>query len=178
VVIDRVTASRSHRAVDHRHTSDAYGQRQISTMYTQLTSTLILEPRRVPSKSRKLRICISSQHVRGGSGRERPVFLVSGPLPPVPMQHTSVKYTPSSMALSAPQNAIQAGVGARGTSSRRMQHQHQRIQACPSVRSSFEKASESLPSSQGQFPAVTVSFNWHQCRAGKRNHGYRKAQKT
>jgi multidrug efflux pump len=70
-----------------------------------------------------------------------------------------VKYTPSSLALSAPQNAIQSGVGASGASNATTSTSASN--AVPlSAFTHLEKASESLSiNHQGQFPAVTVSFN-------------------
>jgi multidrug efflux pump len=73
-----------------------------------------------------------------------------------------VKFTPSSTALSAPSNAINSGVGASSTSS--VANTVTTIAASNAVPLSafthLEKAIKPLSiNHQGQFPAVTVSFN-------------------
>jgi multidrug efflux pump len=75
---------------------------------------------------------------------------------------TSVAYTPSSTVLSAPLNAIKSGVGANGTSSTaNASVSSVSSNAVPlSAFTHLEKATEALSiNHQGQFPAVTVSFN-------------------
>jgi multidrug efflux pump len=72
-----------------------------------------------------------------------------------------VAYTPSSLALSAPLNALQSGVGASGASTANAVTTTAASSSVPlSAFTHLEKASESLSvNHQGQFPAVTVSFN-------------------
>jgi multidrug efflux pump len=75
---------------------------------------------------------------------------------------TAVAYTPSSAVLGAPSNAIKSGVGANATSS----NANALTSSAPpnavplSAFTHIEKATEPLSiNHQGQFPAVTVSFN-------------------
>jgi multidrug efflux pump len=75
---------------------------------------------------------------------------------------TAVAYTPSSAALSAPTNAITSGVGASSTSSTaNAAATTLPSNAVPlSAFTHIEKVAEPLSiNHQGQFPAVTVSFN-------------------
>jgi multidrug efflux pump len=75
---------------------------------------------------------------------------------------TAVAYTPSSAALSAPSNAIRSGVGASGTySTANAAVTSAASNAVPlSAFTHIEKVAEPLSiNHQGQFPAVTVSFN-------------------
>ena len=116
LVIDRVTASRLGIAPSTIDSTlyDAYGQRQISTMYTQLNQYhVILET--TPSVSAEARassrICISRPiPPREVPGRElhRPLR-PQGLRPPARMRlRLAVAYTPSSAVLSAPSNAIKS----------------------------------------------------------------------
>jgi multidrug efflux pump len=75
---------------------------------------------------------------------------------------TTVAYTPSSAVLSAPSNAIKSGVGASNTASTtNATTTTVSANAVPlSAFTHIEKATEELSiNHQGQFPAVTVSFN-------------------
>jgi multidrug efflux pump len=75
---------------------------------------------------------------------------------------TSIAYTPSSQVLTAPTNALQSGVGASGTSSTaNTATTTSASTAVPlSAFTHVARVPESLSiNHQGQFPAVTVSFN-------------------
>jgi multidrug efflux pump len=169
LVIDRVTASRLGIAPSTVDSTlyDAYGQRQISTMYTQLNQYhVILET--APSSQQgpgKLQdLYIQTNASAGGSGPGASSSFASSGSSSAGSNATtaSVKYTPSSMALSVPQNALQSGVGASGTASTaNAATSTSASNAVPlSAFTHIEKASESLSiNHQGQFPAVTVSFN-------------------
>jgi multidrug efflux pump len=72
-----------------------------------------------------------------------------------------VAYTPSSTALSAPTNAITSGIGASSTSTANTATTTAASNAVPlSAFTHLEQVAEPLSiNHQGQFPAVTVSFN-------------------
>jgi multidrug efflux pump len=169
LVIDRVTASRLGIAPSTIDSTlyDAYGQRQISTMYTQLNQYhVILETapssQQGPGKLQDLYIQTNTSAGGSGPGASSSFSSSGSSSAGSNATTTSIKYTPSSLALSAPQNAIQAGVGARGTSSTaNAATSTSASNAVPlSAFTHLEKASESLSiNHQGQFPAVTVSFN-------------------
>jgi len=166
LVIDRVTASRLGIAPSTIDSTlyDAYGQRQISTMYTQLNQYhVILEtaPSSQQSPNKLQDLYIQTNASAGGSGPGASSSFASSGSSSAGSNATttSIKYTPSSLALSAPLNALQSGVGASGTANAATSTSASN--AVPlSAFTHLEKASESLSiNHQGQFPAVTVSFN-------------------
>ena len=166
LVIDRVTASRLGIAPSTIDSTlyDAYGQRQIITMYTQLNQYhVILEtaPNDQQSPGKLQDLYIQTNTSSGGSGPGASSSYASSGSSSAGSNATtsSVKYTPSSLALSVPQNAIQSGVGASATANAATSTSA--ANAVPlSAFTHLEKASESLSiNHQGQFPAVTVSFN-------------------
>jgi multidrug efflux pump len=169
LVIDRVTASRLGIAPSTIDSTlyDAYGQRQISTMYTQLNQYhVILETapssQQGPGKLQDLYIQTNASVGGSGPGASSSFAASGSSSAGSNATTTSVKYTPSSMALSVPQNAIQSGVGASATSSTaNTVTSSSASNAVPlSAFTHLEKGSESLSiNHQGQFPAVTVSFN-------------------
>ena len=162
LMIDRVTASRlgiAPSTVDNT-LYDAYGQRQISTLYTQLNQYhVILETmpqfRQEPSQLGKL--YIQSGASNGASGPAASTsFAASGSSSAGSNATTSsVKYTPSANALTPPARTLTA-VGKATTAATTTA-----ANAVPlSAFSHFETTPESLSiNHQGQFPAVTVSFN-------------------
>jgi multidrug efflux pump len=169
LVIDRVTASRFGIAPSTIDSTlyDAYGQRQINTMYTQLNQYhVILETapnvQFNPGKLQDLYIQTNASTGTSGPGASSS-FASSGSSSAGSNATTaSVKYTPSSTALSAPLNAINSGVGASGTTSAaNIVSTTAASTAVPlSAFTHLEKAVEPLSiNHQGQFPAVTVSFN-------------------
>ena len=169
LVIDRVTASRLGIAPSTIDSTlyDAYGQRQISTMYTQLNQYhVILETapgtQQGPGKLQDL--YIQSNASTGGSGPDASSSFASSGSSSAGSnaRTTSVKYTPSSMALSVPRSAIQSGVGASSTySTTNAATTTSASNSVPlSAYTRLENVDESLSiNHQGQFPAVTVSFN-------------------
>ena len=167
LVIDRVTASRLGIAPSTIDSTlyDAYGQRQISTMYTQLNQYhVILEaaPSSQQSPNKLQDLYIQTNTSTGGSGPGASSSFASSGSSSAGSNATttSVKYTPSSMALTAPQNAIQSGVGASGASTAAATSTSAANTVPLSAFTNLEKATESLSiNHQGQFPAVTVSFN-------------------
>jgi multidrug efflux pump len=169
LVIDRVSASRlgiAPSTIDNT-LYDAYGQRQISTMYTQLNQYhVILEtaPRSQQSPNRLQDLYIQTNASSGGSGPgASSSFAASGSSSAGSnATTTSVAFTPSPAVLSAPSNAIKSSVGASNTSSTaNAVTTTAAANAVPlSAFSHFERVAEPLSiNHQGQFPAVTVSFN-------------------
>jgi len=168
LVIDRVTASRLGIAPSTIDSTlyDAYGQRQISTMYTQLNQYhVILEtaPNSQLSPGKLQDLYIQTNTSAGGSGPGASSSYASSGSSSAGSNATTtaVAYTPSSTALSAPSNAIHSGVGASAGSSANSRAATVASAAVPlSAFTHVEKATEPLSiNHQGQFPAVTVSFN-------------------
>jgi multidrug efflux pump len=168
LVIDRVTASRLGIAPSTVDSTlyDAYGQRQISTMYTQLNQYhVILETspsaQQGPAKLQDLYIQTNASAGGSGPGASSSFASSGSSSAGSNATTTTVAYTPSSAALSAPANAIRSGVGASGTSATAAVTTTAASSAVPlSAFIHVEKAIEPLSiNHQGQFPAVTISFN-------------------
>jgi len=168
LVIDRVTASRLGIAPSTIDSTlyDAYGQRQISTMYTQLNQYhVILETspsaQQGPAKLQDLYIQTNASAGGSGPGASSSFASSGSSSAGSNATTTTVAYTPSSAALSAPPNAIRSGVGASGTSATAAVTTTAASTAVPlSAFIHVEKATEPLSiNHQGQFPAVTISFN-------------------
>jgi multidrug efflux pump len=168
LVIDRVSASRLGIAPSTIDSTlyDAYGQRQISTMYTQLNQYhVILEtaPSDQQSPGKLQDLYIQTNTSAGGSGPGASSSFASSGSSSAGSNATTtaVAYTPSSAALSAPTNAIRSGVGASGTSTANAVTTTAAPNAVPlSAFTHIERVAEPLSiNHQGQFPAVTVSFN-------------------
>jgi multidrug efflux pump len=168
LIIDRVSASRLGIAPSTIDSTlyDAYGQRQISTMYTQLNQYhVILEtaPSDQQSPGKLQDLYIQTNTSAGGSGPGASSSFASSGSSSAGSNATTtaVAYTPSSAALSAPTNAIRSGVGASGTSTANAVTTTAAPNAVPlSAFTHIERVAEPLSiNHQGQFPAVTVSFN-------------------
>jgi multidrug efflux pump len=170
LVIDRVTASRfgiAPTTIDNT-LYDAFGQRQISTMYTQVNQYhVVLESQPQfqldPKKLDHLYIQSNASAGATGAGASSS-FASSGSSSAGSNALTSsAKYTPAANTLVPPANALSLtsssgsnnGVTSAGATSSAMSN------AVPlSAFSHFEKTTEPLSiSHQGQFPAITVSFN-------------------
>jgi len=169
LVIDRVTASRlgiAPSTIDNI-LYDAYGQRQISTMYTQLNQYhVILETspsnQQSPGKLQDLYIRTNTSSGASGPGASSSYSSSGSSSAGSNATTSSAAYTPSSAVLIPPANAITSGIGASSTASTA----NATTSSTPSnvvPLSAFthvEKATEPLSiNHQGQFPAVTVSFN-------------------
>jgi multidrug efflux pump len=171
LVIDRVTASRlgiAPSTIDNT-LYDAFGQRQISTMYTQVNQYHVVlesEPQFQLDPNKLNHIFIQSNASAGGSGAgASSSFAASGSSSAGSNSLTSAaQYTPSANTLAPPASALSAststatssrGAGSAGTTSSAISN------AVPlSAFSHFEKTTEALSiTHQGQFPAITVSFN-------------------
>jgi multidrug efflux pump len=171
LVIDRGTASRlgiAPSTIDNT-LYDAFGQRQINTMYTQVNQYHVIlesDPQFQQDPDKLSHLYIQANASSGTSGAAAASsFAASGSSAAGSNALTgSALYTPSAATLSAPINALSpvssstgsgTGAGSAGATSSTMSN------AVPlSAFSHFEKTSEPLAiTHQGQFPAVTVSFD-------------------
>jgi multidrug efflux pump len=170
LVIDRLTASRlgiSPSTIDNT-LYDAFGQRQVNTMYTQVNQYhVILEssPRFQLNPAALSRLYIQSNASAGVAGTAAAAsFASSGSASAGSNALTGTAlYTPSSSVLAAPAGALSAsststasrGAVSAGTTSSTL------ASAVPlSAIAHFEKTTEPLTiSHQGQFPVITVSFD-------------------
>jgi len=171
LVIDRVTASRlgiAPSTIDNT-LYDAFGQRQISTMYTQVNQYHVVlesEPQfqKDPNKLNRLYIQSNASSGTSGTGTVSSFASSSSSSAGSNALTNSAKYTPSANTLTPPASvlststssaapstgAASAGAPSSTTSS-----------AVPlSAIAHFENTTEPLAiTHQGQFPAITVSFN-------------------
>jgi len=170
LVIDRVTASQfgiAPTTIDNT-LYDAFGQRQISTMYTQVNQYHVVlesEPYFQLDPNKLDRLYIQSNASSGATGAPASTsFAASGSSSAGSNALTgSSVFTPSANTLVPPANALSPstsstsnnGASSAGATSSTMSN------AVPlSAFSHFEKTTEPLSiSHQGQFPAITVSFN-------------------
>ena len=170
LVIDRVTASRlgiAPTTIDNT-LYDAFGQRQISTMYTQVNQYHVVlesEPQFQKDPNNLNRIYIQSNASVGATGAgAASSFASSGSSSAGSNALTaSARYTPSANTLAPPANALSpsasspssTGANSAGAISSATSN------AVPlSAFVHFEKTTEALSiNHQGQFPAITVSFN-------------------
>jgi multidrug efflux pump len=173
LIIDRATASRlgiAPAAIDNT-LYDAFGQRQINTMYTQLNQYHVIletEPQfqQNPNTLENLYIQANASSGTSGPGASTS-FSASGSASAGSNATTApVLYTPSASSgiLAPPTNALAAstssstsglGSSANSSSSSAMSN------AVPlGTFTHFQRTSEALSiNHQGQFPSVTVSFN-------------------
>ena len=167
LIIDRVTASRlgiAPATVDNT-LYDAYGQRQISTMYTQLNQYHVILETLPSAQSGPIKLndlYIQSNASAGGSGPgASSSFAASGSSSAGSNATTgTVAYTPSSQVLSTPANAISANVGAGAQSSNAAVSSTPANAVPLSAFTHVSRTNEALSiDHQGQFPAVTISFN-------------------
>ena len=142
---------------------DAFGQRQISTMYTQLNQYHVIleaEPQfqQSPRKLQDLYIQANSSAGASGAGASTS-FASSGSSSAGSNALTStVLYTPSSKVLVAPSNALSSTATATASNTASSSAASSAVPL--SALSHFENTTEPLSiDHQGQFPSVTVSFN-------------------
>ena len=164
LMIDRVTASRLGIApytIDNT-LYDAYGQRQINTMYTQLNQYhVILEAlpdfQKDPSKLSSLYIQSNASSGASGAGASTSFTSSSSVSAGSNATTATAAYTPSSGTLTAPLNALSP------TSSDlecRQQLHHVECRAAQRLYPVSAASTRPLSiSHQGQFPSVTISFN-------------------
>jgi multidrug efflux pump len=177
LVIDRATASRlgiAPSTIDNT-LYDAFGQRQINTMYTQLNQYHVIleaQPQFQQDPNTLQHLYIQANASAGTSGpAASSSFSASGSSSAGSNATTApVLYTPSSGVLSAPANALSPNNSSTGTgssanssnsSSANTATSSTTANAVPlSTFSHFQRATEPLSiTHQGQFPAITVSFN-------------------
>jgi multidrug efflux pump len=167
LVVDRVSASRlgiAPATIDNT-LYDAYGQRQINTMYTQLNQYHVIlesDPSFQQSPKRLQDLYIQSGASSGTSGPgASSSFASSGSSSAGSNALTaSAVYTPSSTVLTPPANAITSGVGAGSAASNTASTNTPANSVPLSAFTSIQQVAEPLSiNHQGQFPAVTVSFN-------------------
>jgi multidrug efflux pump len=170
LVIDRVTASRlgiAPSTIDNT-LYDAFGQRQISTMYTQVNQYHVVlesQPQFQLDPNKLDHLYIQSNASAGATGAGASTSFASSGASAAGSNAltSSAQYTPSANTLAAPANALSPtasstsskGANSAGATSSVMSN------AVPlSAFSHFEKTTEALSiTHQGQFPAITVSFN-------------------
>ncbi len=170
LVIDRVTASRlgiAPSTIDNA-LYDAFGQRQINTMYTQVNQyhvVLEAEPEFQKDPNKLNHFYIQSNASFGASGAAAASSFASSGSASAGSNAltTSALYTPSANTLVPPANALSpstsstpsTGANSAGATSSGLSN------AVPlSAFSHFEYTTEALSiTHQGQFPAITVSFN-------------------
>jgi multidrug efflux pump len=170
LVIDRVTASRlgiAPSTIDNT-LYDAFGQRQINTMYTQVNQYhVVLESdpqfQLDPNKLNHLYIQSNASANATGTGASTSFASSGASAAGSNALTSSALYTPSANTLAPPATALtpttsstsNSGAGSAGATSSTLSN------AVPlSAFSHFEKTTEALAiTHQGQFPAITVSFN-------------------
>jgi multidrug efflux pump len=170
LVIDRVTASRlgiAPSTIDNT-LYDAFGQREINTMYTQVNQYHVVlesEPQFQLDPNKLNHLYIQSNASSGTSGTAASSSFSSSGSASAGSNAltTSTLFTPSANTLVAPLDALSpstsstpgTGANSAGATSSATSN------AVPlSAFSRFEKTTEPLAiTHQGQFPAITVSFN-------------------
>jgi multidrug efflux pump len=164
LVIDRPTASRlgiAPTTIDNT-LYDAFGQRQVNTMYTQLNQYHVIlesQPQFQLDPNMLNKLYIQSNSAAGTQGAPASSSGNGSTSAGSNALTTSVLFTPSANTLSPPANALAAGnssaISSKGVTS------SAKSNAVPfSAFSHFETKTQSLSiNHQGQFPAITVSFN-------------------
>jgi multidrug efflux pump len=169
LAIDRVTASRlgiAPATIDNT-LYDNFGQRQINTMYTQLNQYHVImeaQPQfqKDPEKLSKIYIQANASSGATGVGASSSFASSASASAGSNATTTGVLFTPSSGILNPPTNALTGqSTNPSSTSSPNTVTSTTLSNAVPlSAFSHFVKSTESLSiNHQGQFPAVTVSFN-------------------
>jgi multidrug efflux pump len=171
LVIDRVTASRlgiAPSTIDNT-LYDAFGQRQISTMYTQVNQYHVVlesEPQFQKDPNKLNRIYIQSNASSGASGAGTVSSFASSSSSSAGSNALtgSALYTPSANTLAPPANALSASTStatsSKGASSAGSTSSATSNAVPLSAFAHFENTTEPLTiTHQGQFPAITVSFN-------------------
>jgi multidrug efflux pump len=170
LVIDRATASRlgvAPTTIDNT-LYDAFGQRQINTMYTQLNQYHVIleaEPQFQLDPDKLNHLYIEANSSAGLSGA--PASSSSGNGSTSAGSNaltTSALFTPSANTLTPPANALTSSTvtssSSRGATSAGATSSTTSNAVPFSAFSHFETTTEALSiTHQGQFPAITVSFN-------------------
>jgi len=168
LLIDRVTASRlgiAPATIDNT-LYDAFGQRQVNTLYTQLNQYhVILEAlpqfQHDPKMLQKMYIQANTSSGATGPGATTTFASSGSSAAGSNALTTPVRYTPSSGVLIPPNNAIRAGVGAGAGNTSNVTSSSNSANAVPlDAFTRFDRTRSPLSiNRQGQFPSVTVSFN-------------------
>jgi multidrug efflux pump len=164
LVIDRVTASRlgiAPTTIDNT-LYDAYGQREISTLYTQLNQYHVIletqpEWQQDPKKLSDLYIQSSASTGATGAGAATSYSSSASSSAGSNALTSSVRYTPSSQVLTTPARVLSGGTGTTSN----LTSSSSGANAIPlSAFTQMSNTTEALSiNHQGQFPSVTVSFN-------------------
>ena len=165
LLIDRVTASRlgiAPSTIDNT-LYDAFGQRQINTMYTQVNQYhVILESQPQfqldPNKLNHLYIRANTSSGASGTGASTS-FAASGSSAAGSNAVTAAAaFTPSANTLTPPANALSPSASSSNSSKTASSTPSSVVPM--SAFSHFQETTEPLSiNHQGQFPAITVSFN-------------------
>ena len=168
LVIDRPTASRlgiAPTTVDNT-LYDAFGQRQINTMYTQLNQYHVIleaQPQFQTDPNKLNHLYIQSNAASGTSGAGASTSSGRGSTSAGSNALTTTAlYTPSANTLTPPANALTSSTAASaGGATSAGATSSATSSAVPlSAFSHFETTTEPLSiAHQGQFPSITVSFN-------------------
>ena len=169
LVIDRPTASRlgiAPTTIDNT-LYDAFGQRQINTMYTQLNQYHVIlesEPQFQLDPNMLNKLYIQSNSAATTTGAPASSTGNGSTSAGSNALTTSALYTPSANTLASPVNALTAGASSatssKGSTSAGATNSTMSNAVPFSAFSHFETKTQSLSiNHQGQFPAITVSFN-------------------
>jgi multidrug efflux pump len=168
LIIDRPTASRlgiAPTTVDNT-LYDAFGQRQINTMYTQLNQYHVIleaQPQFQTDPNKLNHLYIQSNASSGATGAGASTSSGRGSTSAGSNAlTTSALYTPSASTLTPPTNALasSAAASAGGATSAGVSSSAISSAVPLSAFSHFETTTEALSiTHQGQFPSITVSFN-------------------
>ncbi len=167
LIIDRATASRlgvAPTTIDNT-LYDAFGQRQVNTMYTQLNQYHVIleaEPQFQLDPDKLNHIYIQSNAASGTSGAAASSSSGKGSTSAGSNALTSAAvYTPSSSVFTPPANALaRSSTSSGGSTSAGTTSSSISTRVPLSAFSHFEMTTEPLTiTHQGQFPAITVSFN-------------------
>ncbi len=166
--IDRVTASRlgiAPSTIDNT-LYDAYGQRQISTLYTQTNQYHVVlevtpELQRGPDSLGALYIQSNASVGASGTGASTSFSSSASQSAGSNALTTAVLYTPSTTRLTAETTALTAPATSSTAASRTVVSSSTRASAVPlGTFAHVETTTEPLVlTHQGQFPSVTISFN-------------------
>jgi multidrug efflux pump len=176
--IDRVTASRlgiAPTTIDNT-LYDAYGQRQISTLYTQLNQYHVIletspEWQQNPSKLSDMYIQTSASSGASGAGAATSYSSSASASAGSNSTTTSVRYTPSSQVMTSPASVLSGATSNAGASSpsggstagTTPNAVTSSVGANAIPLSAFTQVTNTTEplsvNHQGQFPSVTVSFN-------------------
>jgi multidrug efflux pump len=175
LTIDRVSASRLGIAPSTVSNTlyDAFGQRQINTLYTQLNQYRVIlesEPlfQRDPRKLDKLYIQANSSSGSSGPGAANTFSASGSAAAGSNVLTSSVRYTPSSGILTPPLNALKTGVGSTTATSATNPPANSNTASSAAPASAVPLSGFTISETtmsplsinrQGQFPAVTISFN-------------------